>query len=190
MTGSKATGRGTGALKYRLAEALWGVTGPESRAEAEKALEAVSRALQASPRLRQLLIHPGIELEAKMGLLESIAALPGPVRELVEALVVRRSLAAAGGVLRAYRSLAERRSPEVRATVLVPEALSVEEAEQVRGVLEKSLGKRVKLSVRTRRDLLGGLLIQVGETIVDGTVKGALDRLERRLVQAAGKERA
>lgn len=123
-----------------------------------------------------------------MRLLDSIVPLSGPARDLVEALVVRRSLSVLAGVVRAYRSLAERKSPEVRATVSVAAGLSAGEMAQVRTVLERALGKRVRLAMRTDRDLVGGMLIQVGETIVDGTVKGAFDRLERQLVQAAGKE--
>ena len=66
--------------------------------------------------------------------------------------------------------------------------ISAAEEGKIRETLERSLGRKVRISIRKEKELIGGMMIRVGERIVDGTVKGAFDRLERQLV-AAGKER-
>ena len=182
--------RASRALQHRLARALWEAVADSGvdAGSVENALDDAGRALRASSRFRQILGHPGVELKAKMDLLESIVPLRGPARDLMEALIARRALGALGGVLRTYRSLAAREATEVRATVSVATALSAAEREAIRETLERSLGRKVAVSVRRERELIGGMMIQVGERIVDGTVKGAFDRLERSLV-TAGKER-
>ncbi len=179
----KASGK---VLQHKLALAVWEQAHADGAEEAvERALGAVTRALRVSPKLRQVLLHPGIGLEAKMNLLRRLLPLRGAAADLLHLMVEQRSLRLLGGVLRTYRSLRAMRAAEVAATAMTAAPLSRPEIEQIRTVLERVLKRRVKLAVKTQKNLLGGLMIQVGERRVDGTVKGAFDRLERQLLAAS-----
>ena len=44
-------------------------------------------------------------------------------------------------------------------------------------VLGRKLERQVKVSSTTDRDLLGGVLIRAGDTVIDGSVRGRLNKL-------------
>lgn len=173
------------ALRYKLALAVWVQAQADGVEESvERSLESVVRALRASPKLRQVLQHPGVRVEVRMDLLRRILQ-PNPViAGLLQVMVEQRSLKLLAGVLRTYRSLRAVRSREVSATAVTATPLGRAEVERIKRVLERSLNKKVRLMVKTQKNVLGGLMIQVGERRLDGTLKGAFDRLERQLLSA------
>ena len=50
-------------------------------------------------------------------------------------------------------------------------------AEKLAGVLGQKLEREVKVSTSTDADLLGGVLIRAGDLVIDGSVRGRLDKL-------------
>ena len=51
--------------------------------------------------------------------------------------------------------------------------------------LEQLTGGQVRLSVETDPSLLGGLVVRVGDRLIDGSVRGRLERLRSQLVSGA-----
>ena len=68
-----------------------------------------------------------------------------------------------------------------RRTVLVESAtaLSAAEGQQVSAGLRKDYGDNLTIDFKTDPELLGGLRIKVGDDVLDGSVKGRLDRLAK-----------
>ena len=56
---------------------------------------------------------------------------------------------------------------------------------QIGEQIEKQTGRRVDLTSSVDPDVLGGLVIQVGNTIMDATVRGRLERLRKQVTRAA-----
>jgi F-type H+-transporting ATPase subunit delta len=56
-------------------------------------------------------------------------------------------------------------------------SLTEEEITKVRRSLEKSWGGPVTLGTRVREDLLGGVVLRVGDQVWDNSLKGQLERL-------------
>jgi F-type H+-transporting ATPase subunit delta len=56
---------------------------------------------------------------------------------------------------------------------------------QVRKEIEDQTGRRTELTTKVDPDVLGGLAMQVGNVIMDGTVRARLDRLRRQVATAA-----
>jgi len=123
-----------------------------------------------------------VALPRKFELLEGLAPLTQASTAVVRTLITRRSLGLAGGVARSFEALRAARSRETLVVVRAAGALSATERAQLSAVLARTLGKPVKLAVSTDRSLVGGLELRIGETIVDGTVSGAFDRLEQSLL--------
>ena len=44
-------------------------------------------------------------------------------------------------------------------------------------VLEKKLGRKINMQVRLDKNLLGGVVIRAGDTIIDGSIRGRLTKL-------------
>jgi len=177
--------RGSGrSIQHRLATSAWRHASGDGTEEATgRALESLARAAKASPRLRQILLHPGVDSERKVALAKSVAEFVPVAESVLRAVIRLRAVAVLGGVSREYASLAGARAKEVRVSVWTADGLDRADADTLKAQLETALGRPVRLEVSRRRDLIGGLLVKIGEKTVDGTVKGALDRLERKLLE-------
>ena len=68
---------------------------------------------------------------------------------------------------------------EATATSAVP--LTEAQAEALKQKLEKLSGKKISLSLKTNPSLLGGVRVELEGKELDGTVKGRLDGLSRKL---------
>lgn len=67
---------------------------------------------------------------------------------------------------------------------IVTSALPLTDAEQdiIRQELVSRLGKEVELAFRVEPQILGGLVVRVGDQVVDGSVSGQLEQLQKSLI--------
>ena len=78
---------------------------------------------------------------------------------------------------------AERKRLEVRLVSAVE--LDPEVVKRVGEEIERRTGREIELEAVVDDDLLGGLVLRVGNMICDASVRGKLERLRREVVQAA-----
>src|SRR5690606_8331999 len=149
----------------------------------EDELFRLDRMLTDQRELRTALSDPRAGAEARGALVEQLLGGKVDPRTL---LLVRRVLAVGRG-RSASRALgflgqvvAERRSRLV-ATVTTGSVLSTAQTDRLGALLERAYGRPVQLNVSVDPNVLGGLRIQVGAEVVDGTVLGRLDEARRRL---------
>jgi F-type H+-transporting ATPase subunit delta len=69
----------------------------------------------------------------------------------------------------------------VRAKVTSAAALADSELETIKAALRKRFGREVEVETAVDESLIGGALIDAGDTVIDGTVKGKLARLQAAL---------
>ena len=96
---------------------------------------------------------------------------------LVDTLIDNGRLNAAGAIASRFEEL--RAEAESLVEAEVESALPLDEAqlEKLSASLEKHFGKRVKLSPSVNEDLMGGILIRAGDTVIDGSVRTKLEKL-------------
>jgi F-type H+-transporting ATPase subunit delta len=146
----------------------------------ERAGEIVSRHFE----LRQVLLHPRLQAARKLELLRSLVPLHGTAETVVRVVLARRLAGVLPALARTFKAIATAQSATAAVRVETAAKLSKPEVAAIREALERSLRRPVALSIVTKRQLIGGLRVVAGELVIDGTVKGALDRLERELVAA------
>lgn len=68
-------------------------------------------------------------------------------------------------------------------SVDVTSAVALDEAQQAKlsAALEKRLARKVKLNCIVKPEVIGGLLIQAGDTVIDATLKSKLNKLANTL---------
>ena len=71
--------------------------------------------------------------------------------------------------------------------VTITSAVELDEGtvKAIRKEIEDQTGRKTELTTRVDPDVLGGLAMQVGNMIMDGTVRGRLERLRRQVATAA-----
>jgi len=143
--------------------------------------------LRAHRELREVFDAPALAFNAKLGVLDSVLkrlAYQLPVANLLRVLLKNYRMAFYDDVLRAFRRIANERLGIVAIKVYSAAALAQPEREALAERFRAVTGKRVEFEFHLDPNLVGGLRAQVGSTVYDGSVRGALDRLKEQLTAA------
>ncbi len=65
--------------------------------------------------------------------------------------------------------------------VLSAYSLSKEAKQDLTATLEKTLGKKIHMNVTVDKSLIGGVLVRAGDRVIDGSIRGRLQQLAKRL---------
>ena len=163
------------------ATALFEVARAEGNLErVEAELFEVARAIDRSDALRDKLTDQALPVEVRQEIVEEL--LEGrslPVTKALVSFVVGagRSRALPTIIDRMVALAAESRSEEV-AEVRSAVPLSDDQINRLAEALGKRTGKKVTVKVIVDPSILGGLVAQVGDTVIDGSVRHRLDQLK------------
>lgn len=95
-------------------------------------------------------------------------------------------------VVTAYRQLLRKDEGLLTAEVVSASNLTEEQLAPLRQALEKRFGQPVIIEMKVDRSLLGGVRVRVGNTVLDGSVRGHLQALRERMLSdlSQGQEKA
>jgi F-type H+-transporting ATPase subunit delta len=86
------------------------------------------------------------------------------------------------GALATYREVAARTQGEAVATVRVARPMSDADQSRLAETLGRQYATTVHLNVVVDPDVLGGVRVEIGDEVIDGTISSRLDDAKRRLV--------
>jgi F-type H+-transporting ATPase subunit delta len=93
----------------------------------------------------------------------------------------RRRLEMVGAVDREFRRLYNRREGIHEAEATSAAKLDAQEVNALRSRLEQMTGGKVELTFNVDPQLLGGVQVRLGDLLIDGSVRGRLERLRNKL---------
>jgi F-type H+-transporting ATPase subunit delta len=135
------------------------------------------------PELRDALSDPARSLEDKRVLVRGLLdgkALPATIRLVEQALTgTHRTV---GVALQEYQRVAAEVHGEGVATVHVAHPLSDVEQRRLADSLARQYGRPVHLNVVVSPEVIGGIRVEIGDDVIDGTVSSRLDEARRKLV--------
>jgi F-type H+-transporting ATPase subunit delta len=161
-----ATARSAGAKADRLTDELFGV----------------GQLVATNPELRDALANPGRSVDDRLALVEAVLGdkvLPATVT------LTKQALAGTYGTLTAalevYRAVVADTVGEGVATVRVAQPLSEAERDRLRTALSRQYGREVHVNEVVEPEVIGGIRVEIGDDVIDGTVAGRLEDARRRL---------
>jgi F-type H+-transporting ATPase subunit delta len=104
---------------------------------------------------------------------------------MVQLLLRRGRIEALPRVAAEFRRLDDRRQGITHATVTSAAPLTADETRAITQRLELTTGDRIELDAKVDPDLLGGLVVRVGDRLIDASVRSRLERLRNQLTSGA-----
>lgn len=143
------------------------------------------RTVDGDPDLRSALTDRTASGERKAALVSALIeakVAPATLRLARQAVLAGRGLRL-DAVLTSYGEVAAKRREQLVAHVLVALPLEQAHRERLAAALERQYGHPVQLNVDVDPDVLGGIRVEIGDEVLDGTISRRLDEARRRLAR-------
>jgi len=152
-----------------------------------KDLDKLTTQVAQNAQLKEALESPVVAPSKKKGIflaLQDRLKLGLEVKNLMLVLIDRERVDILHLLNLIFRDMADEALGQVRVHVRVAASLGKQEAVLLE-VLEKALGLKVLLEVIEDPGIIGGLVVQVGDKIFDGSLKKELEGIKKSIVQKA-----
>lgn len=144
-------------------------------------LAAVADAL-SSERVESALTNPQLSLAERTRLgLQLLDGASDTARNLARLLIERHRMGLVPGILSHYDVLADREAGVVRAEVTAAIAVDARLEKEISDALAKKIGKSVQTTVLSDPSIVGGLVIRIGDRVIDDSVRTHLQQLQAAL---------
>jgi len=179
---------GSSTIAKRYARAFFDIAAEENRYE-EYYVELLkfSSIVEENADLKEFLSNPIFNNEDKKEVVKTILekiSLSGIAANFLNLLADKQRIGILPDVVRCYREFMDEALKKVRVNVKTAFTLSDELRSLISANLEKALGKTVDITVEQDPTLLGGVVIGVGDTLYDGSIKNQLNNMRNLLGEA------
>jgi F-type H+-transporting ATPase subunit delta len=171
----------------RYAEAAFEVAMRDATLERWRAELDLAADVIGDQRIVTVLANPAVATERRAATLSDMLSghVSGPVMNLVQLMLRRGRIEDLPRVASEFRRLDDERQGIVHAFVMSAAELTQDEVRALTARLEQTTGGRISLEVDVDPSLLGGLVVRVGDRMIDGSVRGRLERLRNQLLAGA-----
>ncbi len=170
----------------RYAKALFDLAKAEGRVvETGGELRLFKTLLESTPELRVLLYGPVYDIQTKKEALERVRTslgLSDLVFNFLNLLTRKGRVNILSDLVEAYQRLEDEETGRIRAKVFLPDGdVDPPLLERIRERLQEVTGKEVLLELREDRDMIGGVTVQIGDILIDGSVRSKLLSVKKRI---------
>jgi F-type H+-transporting ATPase subunit delta len=140
---------------------------------------ATVAAVSAADGMESVLNNPSLTDAEQARMLNDVCgdATGSAVKNFVSILASNKRLALLPEISSLFELFKANQEQSIDVEVISAFDLAEETAERLAKALGKKLERDVKVSTSTDRDLLGGVLIRAGDLVIDGSVRGRLNKL-------------
>ncbi|WP_457096786.1 F0F1 ATP synthase subunit delta [Lysobacter sp. P5_B9] len=141
---------------------------------------AFAARVAADPQVAGLLGSPKLTNADAVSLL-AIDGASDAMRSFLDLLAVNRRLALLPEIAGLFEELRAEAERVVKARITSATAMGDGELEGIKAALKKRLGRDVEIETAVDASLIGGAVIDAGDVVIDGSLKGKLGRLQSAL---------
>jgi len=173
------------ALKY--ARGLFAAAKEEGKVkEYGEELRKVADFLTSQPEILEVLESPIHPPDFKMEIVEDIIkalAVDEAVAKFLRLLVEKRRIHFIRDIVDMYQQLLDEELGIARAEVRVATELDEEMQKALAEALSKKIGREVVLHVVQDPEILGGVMVRVGDLVLDGTIRAQLEKFKESIIR-------
>ena len=148
-------------------------------------LVAISDVCKKDKTLLNFLAAPQIRDQEKEQVLNSVFTdrVSKPVKVFLDLVVRKRRSQYLIDICEAFNDLVLEKQGYVKTKVTTAIKLSDKEIKALQAKLEKKTGKQVLMTTRVQPEILGGVIVQLGNQVIDNSVKHELRLLRDKLLE-------
>jgi F-type H+-transporting ATPase subunit delta len=138
-----------------------------------------------SRQLREVFQNPSIQLETKLKVLDAMVPRVGmmkQVRNFVALLLQNDRIHAVESITTNYRNEINRRLHISDAEITSVRELNSEEKSKIEAKASALAGLEIRPIYKQDASLLGGVVLRIGDTVYDGSVRGRLEELREKMM--------
>lgn len=150
----------------------------------EEDLSGLAALIKENSDFREFLHNPLLNRSAKAAIVQSLMAKIGThhiTNSFIALLAKNKRLYLLPEVISIFLERTAAMRGEMAAELVTARAISAKESATIAEVLGKVYNKKINLSTRQDKSLLGGAIVNVGSLRLDGSLAGKLDRLQQVL---------
>jgi len=175
------------ALARRYASALFAEAeriGKLTKVSAD--LTRVAQTVAGNAQLHSIINQPVLTADSKKAALKTVfgASIDPALSGFLNLLIDKRRIDALAEIETELTRLVREHSAIALATATSAVPLSPAETAALKKSLEARTGSAIELQTVVDPAVLGGVLVRIGDTVYDGTVRGNLERLREQLITA------
>ncbi len=170
------------------AKALMGMNTSSGNSEAlVEELESFVATLVKLPKLRSALESPRIGFVDKERIIDRALASRAskPFVNFLKVVARKGRTDCLGSIARAARRMHDEAAGRLQATMTTAQPVDESIQRNVAERLGRVLGKEINLATHVDPEILGGLMVRVGDTVYDGSIRNQLDRIRVQVIDRA-----
>jgi F-type H+-transporting ATPase subunit delta len=132
----------------------------------------------------QVLCNQLFSVEERKAVLDAVikkAAFSRTIHNFLRLLLDKNRMSALGAITENYVKLTDEISNVTRADIITARPLKPEAQKKLEKALARLTSKTVRTKVREDASLIGGLIVKIGDLVLDGSVKAQLQGLKESL---------
>jgi F-type H+-transporting ATPase subunit delta len=153
-----------------------------SGADLANEMYTAANALYGNAELIEVLRDPAVPTERKQGIVNDLLGTRASRVTVASMsfLVASGQARHLGDIARRLADMAAEAEGEVVAEVRSPMPLASDQLERLQGALSRATNKRVQVKVIVDPSVVGGLVTKVGDTVLDGSIRGRFEELREQ----------
>jgi F-type H+-transporting ATPase subunit delta len=172
-------------IAKRYARAFFAIAAEEKRYEEfSRELGRFSAVLKENKNLSEFLANPVFDQPDKKAVLEAVLekiSVAPLTANFLKLLVDKRRIGILSDIEGSYRELMDNALKKARVTVTTAFPLTGELSARLQTRLEELTGRKVELNILEDPTLLGGIVVRVGDTLYDGSIRTQLNNIRNLL---------
>ncbi|KPJ68131.1 MAG: hypothetical protein AMJ43_01635 [Coxiella sp. DG_40] len=134
--------------------------------------------------VKKVLVDPRVNLQQRASLFIDICAQITDEKQInfLKVLATHRRLAILPVIAECYEQLCNKHENIVKLKIISAMPLPNEQQEKLQQCLQKRIGTKIVAQYKCDQSLIGGIVIRIDDRIIDGSIRGKLQRLEKYIV--------
>ncbi len=174
-------------IAKRYARAIFELASEAGKvAEIARELQHFASVFEVSTEFRELDNLPGLQPDDRRAIVEAIGQRVGAsdlTTRSVAMLGERLRLSLLPDLVRVFESMADEHLGLLRGTVTSAVKLDESYRDKLKRKIEQATGKRVLLTFEEDEHLIAGIVTQIGDRVIDGSIRGKLNAFAQTLRQ-------